>query len=305
MKKPFHIQFFLCILFPVLSCMPAIGQGNSGIGCKTPLTYKIGEVDSRFDISESTLKQAIKEAAAAWSGVINREAAVFKPRGEITVNLIYDDRQHFGDQELSLRKKLSRKEIAINNLESRYEYSKSALESRIQSYLEKEQIFKLKLKRFNQWVESKNSKGGMNKNELPVYERKKAEIEELRKEMEQLQSGIKKEEKEVEDKRSELNKEIAERNILVNRYNRRYSGEKHFVQGVYKQKGNRKEINIYYFMNEKDLRLVLAHELGHALGLSHVKDRNAVMFDHSKNQLKTTLQLTEADRKAILKACGK
>jgi predicted Zn-dependent protease len=63
-------------------------------------------------------------------------------------------------------------------------------------------------------------------------------------------------------------------------------------------------INIYQFHDESDLELVLAHELGHALGLNHVENPESVMYYLMEKQNLENIQLTTQDLQAIKNVCG-
>jgi predicted Zn-dependent protease len=54
-----------------------------------------------------------------------------------------------------------------------------------------------------------------------------------------------------------------------------------------------------------DLILILAHELGHALGLDHVDNPKAVMHEILGDQDLDTLTLTSADVRALHTACSR
>ena len=58
---------------------------------------------------------------------------------------------------------------------------------------------------------------------------------------------------------------------------------------------NGKQIFIYEFSSLNDLRLTLAHEFGHALGLKHTKDPKSLMYPRIKEQDAKNFQLADVD----------
>ncbi len=93
---------------------------------------------------------------------------------------------------------------------------------------------------------------------------------------------------------------VSRHNINVLTYNTRFGEAKEFNQGDYR--GN--EINIYQFSEIDELKLVLAHELGHALELDHVEKPESIMYYLMDKQNLAFLQLTEEDKNALKIKCG-
>ena len=56
-----------------------------------------------------------------------------------------------------------------------------------------------------------------------------------------------------------------------------------------------RNINIFEFQSEDDLRLTLAHEFGHALGLKHHEDPKGLMHPMMQEQEQTNFRLLHSD----------
>lgn len=92
---------------------------------------------------------------------------------------------------------------------------------------------------------------------------------------------------------------LAERlNLSVETYNN--TNDSHgesFEEGLYSTDGTTTKIDIYEFSNRDKLVRVLAHELGHALGMEHVDDPKAIMYalNQGTNESATKADINELD----------
>jgi chromosome segregation ATPase len=278
---------------------------NDYFPCKKAVTYSIVSFDSRFDISKKDFLTYLGEAEAIWEKPTERDLFTYKDesnKANLEINLVYDYRQEATAKLHALGITVSDTKHSYDTLKSKYQsMQKNYLRSKTE-YESKSSDFETKQKEYNQRVEKWNSKGGAPKD---VFQELTLQAQKLKEELTILNSM-----------ETDLNKKIDDINALVTVINRlaktlnlnaselntiglKTRGEE-FTQGEYKSGPEGQAINIYEFSTKEKLIRVLAHELGHALGLGHVEDPDAVMYrlNESKNE-----NLTADDIVALKKLC--
>lgn len=268
--------------------------------CNQPIEYSIGAFDERFGISQEELLASLSVAEAAWEKEAGRELFRFVPDAPFVVNLIYDERQERTEEALKLERDLQETQSRQETIGEQYSAVEAQYLKEKREYEALAAAFEARLERHNEDVEEWNRSDKTSSDEYESLEKESEALEKL--------SG------EVEASRQEVNAIVAKMNTfagketaLVEGYNSKLSaytsryGEAHeFDQGEYTSR----EINIYQFRDLPELRLVLSHELGHALGIVHVEDPASLMYYLMQDQDVDTLALTDEDRQALAGVCG-
>jgi len=277
---------------------------SSSAPCSEPLELRVGTLDDRFQIDHITLKNALRDVADLWSSAMEEPVVVYSEDADLTVDLLYAEEQQLTDGERQFRDRLQSESTSIEVLERRVNEGEHRYQREARNYeVEMEQL-QVSIDRLNQWVNIHNRNGGLNEDELRQYEYRKASIDKKSAELEKMQANLMKDTEILNRMISELNRRIENKNDLVDEYNRTFTGERKFTQGAYEWNQTGEKIQVFQFSSLDELKLVLAHEVGHALGLQHVENPSSVMYYLMGNQKVNGLALTGEDIEALKAICS-
>jgi hypothetical protein len=231
--------------------------------CNTPLLYNLGSVDQRFGLTKDQVLQDLQQATGIWSTAAGKNLFAYSPKANLTVNFIYDQRQQL--------------DTSINQLDSQLKNNNQTLKEQIAQYKSDAAAFEQKLAEFNATVDKYNKEGGAPPD---VYQQLKQEQQQLSEEAQALNQRAKQlnlSTNSYNDNVSVLNSDIAQFNNVLSQKPE---------QGQYSQLDN--TITIYFANNQDEMIHTLTHEFGHALGMEHVKDPNAIMYPYTTTNITVT-----------------
>lgn len=274
---------------PVARVVPRVGaqatSGGSRVPCAVPLRWRIARVDRQLGLSLAEARAALDKAADAWESAVGMELFARDSAQGFPVRLVYDERQEAMNALLRAR-------ASADSVGSRLQRERTELQERVRGQEQSQarhaalqQDLDRRVSEHNDSVRAWNERGGAPARveaqldaSGAALEKERAEFERRTQELRAARAALQADLDDLERREAEQRKEAeaasrahASGSVEAGVYREAVRMQDGSVQSV------SREIRIYRFADDRELVVVAAHELGHALGLGHVTGEDAIM----------------------------
>jgi len=267
--------------------------------CEKTLYYSFGEIDERHRITPESLRKIMQQVENIWEDGGKYNLFEYRENAEFKINFIFDERQERTLLNRDMNARLVELKKSQKSLFSEHTELTDEYDSLWKEYKEDLNDFEDSVKSYNDDIAYWNDKGGAPEEEYNELIKEGEKISEIQEDLEDHQKKINKLVKKINKLANKGEDLVDEYNAEVTTYNSTFGSSKRFSQGEYFGTG----INIYQFREDSDLRLVLAHEFGHALTLEHIGNPKSIMYYLMGEQDLNNIKLTEEDISALNEVC--
>ena len=263
---------------------------------------RIGTIDGYYEnkITKTQLRQILDEIEVQFENQLGFDVFNYSNNGK-PIDIIYMPAMKLEKQIMAKIKRLKKKETKINELKNSFPEEQQRIED-LQKNLNK---FATHINRMtisiNNYIKDANKRRDFTSSE---YKKTQLYVENKQSRIKREVKNLRKERRALRKMLDKYNKKIRSMNNLINTYNSLNNQITRMSRSVKKVKGktfglkevslktyykdgkkvkersvttSMTKIEIYGFESREKLKVVLAHEIGHLVGIPHINVKNALM----------------------------
>ncbi len=264
--------------------------------CHLPIRYTAGALDPRFKLSEAQLLEVLNKAAKGWEDAAGTNLFEYQKGGSLPINLVYDSRQATTQKNNVLKEKIDQTSGTADSVKAAYNAAQTRYVQAKAGYAAAQVHYADSLAAYNKVVAYWNARGGAPQGEYAALQSQKAALEAEAAALESKRLALNAQAGEVNTLSAQYNKLAEGVNATVDTINK--SAGREFEEGLYTANAFGAKIDIYEYSDTDKLVRVLAHELGHSLGLDHNTNPESIMYELNQSENTTPTKEDLADLRA-------
>jgi hypothetical protein len=249
--------------------------GRPTPACSRPIAFHLGEIDPRFGLSDAQAKDALAQAAALWNRAARKTLFADVPSSGLSVNFVYSQQQDTTKVHQAIASSLAENRQNASQIGDQLARTRADFSSKKQVFEAAKTTLNLAISGYNQRVQKLNGLGGGSPFDRQQSEMQKSNLLLQQQELDRQVSQLRGLENRIGLLTVDYNTQVMHEQTNVDAIN--VDAGKGFISGEYINLNGTGEIKIFQYNSFNALVAVLAHELGHALGLGHIGNSQSVM----------------------------
>ncbi len=286
-----------------------VSQFHAPAPCSTPIVFTLGTFDPSFGITKSQFIDDVNKAADVWQKPLGRSLFIYDlststlGTDDLKINLIYDYRQQATNALSNVGSSIDAETKTYNSLKQKYATLTASYATQKATLTSLEDLFKAAQNTYNSEVDYWNTHGGASPSERATLDAEKNNLTAQASVISQDISAINQLVATINSTSAIINQYVTVLNSQSRQYNAISSSTgDQFEEGQYVSDATGERIDIFQYTNTTKLVRLLAHEIGHSLGLGHVTTtQQAIMYPVNQAN---NLTATPDDIAALKKICG-
>jgi hypothetical protein len=281
--------------------------------CGIPIHFALGELDARFGFDRFTLGAALVEAANLWQASV--DVMLFLESDDpqaMTVSLVFDQRQYSANVRRSLRGSLDRDRRELESDEATLRQWAGRIDEARLAYERDSEALAHRVRAHEAEVAAwHGNASGRSEARRRALDQESVALRAAIAELERMLLDLNSEVASYNRRAGDLRRQAEDFRARISDYNTASStGPVESGRYSYDPEHGRR-IAIFRAESHDELVWILAHELGHALGLDHVDEPGAIMHAllHEEGVRSggrpRPVELTDSDRAALRAVCGR